>query len=45
MQRVDRTAACEWEPNLIGVNNILPVADTWGVAEKEAPPATNALGR
>lgn len=39
-----RTAAREWGPDGITVNNVLPVADTWG-AGADTPPATNALGR
>ncbi|MEB2540135.1 SDR family NAD(P)-dependent oxidoreductase [Burkholderia cenocepacia] len=39
-----RTAAREWGQDKITVNNIQPVADTWG-AGPDTPPATNALGR
>ncbi|MCL6654850.1 3-oxoacyl-ACP reductase [Agrobacterium rubi] len=38
-----RTAAREWGPDKITVNNIQPVAETWG--DIEVPPANNALQR
>lgn len=44
VRALTRTAAREWGPDGITVNNLLPVADTWG-AGADTPPATNALGR
>lgn len=44
VRALTRTAAREWGPDGITVNNVLPVADTWG-AGADTPPATNALGR
>lgn len=44
IRALTRTAAREWGPDKITVNNIQPVADTWG-AGPDTPPATNALGR
>lgn len=38
-----RTAAREWGADGITVNNVQPVAKTWG--DVDVPPATNALGR
>lgn len=40
-----RTAAREWGPDNITVNNVLPVADTWGAAEANAPAPNSALAR
>lgn len=40
-----RTAAREWGADNITVNNVLPVADTWGAAASNAPAPTNALAR
>jgi len=40
-----RTAAREWGPDNITVNNVLPVADTWGAAESNAPAPNSALAR
>lgn len=40
-----RTAAREWGPDKITVNNVLPVADTWGAAESNAPAPNSALAR
>ncbi|MGO7718777.1 SDR family oxidoreductase, partial [Rhizobium johnstonii] len=37
------TAAREWGADKITVNNVLPLADTWGAAEKEVPPPMSAL--
>ncbi|MGO7726415.1 hypothetical protein ACC675_38040, partial [Rhizobium ruizarguesonis] len=31
--------------NNITVNNVLPIADTWGAEKKDIPPPTNALAR
>jgi NAD(P)-dependent dehydrogenase (short-subunit alcohol dehydrogenase family) len=42
VRTLTRVAAREWGADMITVNNILPVANTWG---GDAPPATNALGR
>jgi NAD(P)-dependent dehydrogenase (short-subunit alcohol dehydrogenase family) len=44
VRALTRSAAREWGADKITVNNILPVADTWG-AGADAPPASNALGR
>jgi NAD(P)-dependent dehydrogenase (short-subunit alcohol dehydrogenase family) len=41
--RPTRVAAREWGADKITVNNVLPVADTWG--QDDVPPAANALGR
>ncbi|MEZ2224305.1 SDR family NAD(P)-dependent oxidoreductase [Rhizobium sp. RCC_161_2] len=45
VRALTRTAAREWGADNITVNNVLPIADTWGAAEKEVPPPVNALGR
>ncbi|KAA3508944.1 SDR family NAD(P)-dependent oxidoreductase [Agrobacterium rosae] len=45
VRALTRTAAKEWGPDNITVNNVLPVADTWGAAEAKAPPPPNALSR
>ncbi len=42
VRALTRVAAREWGADRITVNNVLPVANTWG---GDAPPATNALGR
>ncbi|CDM63058.1 hypothetical protein LPU83_pLPU83d_1688 (plasmid) [Rhizobium favelukesii] len=44
VRALTRSAAREWGPDNITVNNLLPVADTWG-AGPNTPPPTNALGR
>jgi 3-oxoacyl-[acyl-carrier protein] reductase len=44
VRALTRTAAREWGADKITVNNILPVADTWGSAI-DVPPASNALAR
>jgi 3-oxoacyl-[acyl-carrier protein] reductase len=44
VRALTRTAAREWGADKVTVNNILPVADTWGTAYTPPPP-TNALGR
>ncbi|OBZ97223.1 3-oxoacyl-ACP reductase [Pararhizobium polonicum] len=44
VRALTRTAAREWGADKITVNNILPVAETWG-AEADVPPPTNALAR
>ena len=44
VRALTRTAAREWGADKITVNNVLPVADTWG-AGPDTPPATNVLGR
>lgn len=38
-----RTAAREWGPDGITVNNVQPVAETWG--DVDVPPPANPLGR
>ena len=40
-----RMAAREWGPDRITVNNVLPVADTWGAAAASIPAPANALVR
>lgn len=45
VRALTRSAAREWGPDGITVNNVLPVADTWGAAEANTPPPPNALGR
>lgn len=46
VRSLTRSAAREWGPDNITVNNILPIADTWGAAESNAPlPANSALAR
>lgn len=45
VRALTRTAAREWGPDKITVNNLLPVADTWGAAESNAPVPTTPLGR
>ncbi len=44
VRALTRTAAREWAPDKITVNNVLPLADTWG-KEANVPPPTNPLGR
>jgi len=44
VRALTRSAAREWGPDRITVNNLLPVADTWG-AGRDTPPPANALGR
>jgi 3-oxoacyl-[acyl-carrier protein] reductase len=44
VRALTRTAAREWAGDKITVNNILPVAETWG-PEANVPPASNPLGR
>lgn len=45
VRALTRTAAREWGADKITVNNVLPVADTWGAAAADMPPPTNALTR
>ncbi len=46
VRALTRSAAREWGPDNITVNNILPIADTWGAAESNTPlPFTTALAR
>jgi len=45
VRALTRTAAREWGVDGITVNNVLPVADTWGAAASNAPAPTNALAR
>lgn len=42
VRALTRVAAREWGADRITVNNVLPIANTWG---GDAPPATNALAR
>ncbi|OWV97239.1 SDR family oxidoreductase [Rhizobium sp. R693] len=44
VRALTRTAAREWGGDGITVNNVLPVADTWG-AGADTPPPQNTLGR
>ena len=44
VRALTRTAAREWAADNITVNNVLPIAKTWGPDVKVPPPA-NALGR
>jgi len=44
VRALTRTAAREWAADNITVNNVLPIAKTWG-PDVEAPPPANALGR
>lgn len=43
VRALTRSAAREWGADKITVNNVLPVADTWGAADM--PPPANALAR
>jgi 3-oxoacyl-[acyl-carrier protein] reductase len=45
VRALTRSAAREWGADSITVNNVLPVADTWGAAAADAPPPANALAR
>ncbi len=45
VRALTRTAAREWGADNITVNNVLPIADTWGAAAKDIPAPTNALAR
>ncbi|GKX48835.1 MULTISPECIES: SDR family NAD(P)-dependent oxidoreductase [Pectobacterium] len=45
VRALTRNAAREWGADGITVNNVLPVADTWGAAAANAPTPTNALAR
>ncbi|WP_223431539.1 SDR family NAD(P)-dependent oxidoreductase [Pseudomonas sp. GL-B-26] len=44
VRALTRSAAREWGADKITVNNVMPVADTWGAAA-DVPAPTNALGR
>ncbi|QYM91172.1 SDR family NAD(P)-dependent oxidoreductase [Dickeya zeae] len=44
IRALTRTAAKEWGADKITVNNVLPIAETWG-PEHNVPAPTNALGR
>ncbi|MGX1185974.1 3-oxoacyl-[acyl-carrier protein] reductase [Pseudomonas sp. F-14 TE3623] len=44
VRALTRSAAREWGADKITVNNVMPVADTWGAAAN-APAPTNVLGR
>lgn len=44
VRALTRTAAREWGVDGITVNNVLPVAETWG-ADANVPPPNNPLGR
>ncbi|MBN9080227.1 MAG: 3-oxoacyl-ACP reductase [Rhizobiales bacterium 62-17] len=43
VRALTRVAAREWGADKITVNNVLPIANTWGT--DEIPPPNNALGR
>ncbi|MQB45412.1 SDR family oxidoreductase [Rhizobium sp. ICMP 5592] len=45
IRALTRTAAREWGADNITVNNILPIADTWGAAAKDVPPPASPLAR
>lgn len=45
VRALTRTAAREWGKDNITVNNVMPVADTWGAATANLPPPENALAR
>lgn len=45
VRALTRTAAREWGADKITVNNVLPVADTWGPAAAAMPPPANPLAR
>lgn len=45
VRALTRTAAREWGADKITVNNVLPVADTWGAAAANMPAPANALAR
>lgn len=45
VRALTRTAAREWGADNITVNNLLPVADTWGAAASNAPAPNSALAR
>lgn len=44
VRALTRSAAREWGADKITVNNVMPVADTWGTAV-DVPAPTNVLGR
>jgi len=44
VRALTRSAAREWGADKITVNNVMPVADTWGAAA-DVPAPTNVLGR
>lgn len=44
VRALTRTAAREWAADKITVNNVLPVAQTWG-DDADVPPPTSPLGR
>ena len=44
VRALTRTAAREWAADKITVNNLLPLAETWGPGANVHPPA-NPLGR
>jgi 3-oxoacyl-[acyl-carrier protein] reductase len=45
VRALTRVAAREWGIDKITVNNVLPVADTWGAAAANVPAPDNALAR
>jgi NAD(P)-dependent dehydrogenase (short-subunit alcohol dehydrogenase family) len=44
VRALTRTAAREWAADNITVNNVLPIAETWG-PDANVPPPANPLGR
>lgn len=45
VRALTRVSAREWGVDSITVNNVLPLADTWGAAEAGIPPPASALAR
>jgi len=45
IRALTRVAAREWGADKITVNNVLPIADTWGAAAANIPAPANALAR
>lgn len=45
VRALTRSAAREWGADNITVNNVLPIADTWGAVANDVPPPANALAR
>jgi NAD(P)-dependent dehydrogenase (short-subunit alcohol dehydrogenase family) len=45
VRALTRVSAREWGADGITVNNLLPIADTWGAAEAGAPAPASALAR
>lgn len=45
VRALTRTAAREWGADKITINNVLPVADTWGAEANNSPAPNTPLGR